>query len=54
MADNQNATIKELPGLNHFFQESETGSPSEYATITQTFSPSALTEISTWILDQLD
>lgn len=54
MAGNRNATIKELPGLNHFFQESETGSPNEYATITQTFSPSALTEISTWILEQLD
>lgn len=51
---NRNVTIKELPNLNHFFQECETGSPKEYATIDQTFSPSALTEISGWILRQVD
>ena len=46
---NKNFTIKELPNLNHLFQESETGSPNEYAKIEQTFSPTALTEISNWI-----
>ncbi|HAA16076.1 MAG TPA: alpha/beta hydrolase [Cytophagales bacterium] len=43
-----------LPGLNHLFQESETGSPAEYATITQTMSPSALEAITEWILELED
>jgi len=46
---NKNFTVKELPKLNHLFQESETGSPNEYGKIEQTFSPTALTEISNWI-----
>lgn len=50
---NKNVTIKELPNLNHLFQECKTGSPSEYATIEQTFSPIALEEISNWILMQV-
>jgi len=40
-----------LPGLNHLFQECKTGSPSEYATIEQTFSPKALEIIGNWILE---
>jgi len=47
---NENITIKELPDLNHFFQECKTCSLIEYATIDQTFSPTALTEISDWLL----
>lgn len=46
---NTKVRIKELPGLNHLFQEANTGSPSEYATIEQTFSPIALEEIIKWI-----
>ena len=42
---NKKLTAMELPGLNHLFQESTTGSPSEYAKIEQTFSPKALEEI---------
>ena len=49
---NKNVTIKELPGLNHLFQECETGSPSEYATIDQTFSPKALKVVLEWIQKQ--
>ncbi|MDR6803154.1 pimeloyl-ACP methyl ester carboxylesterase [Dyadobacter sp. BE34] len=41
---------KELPGLNHFFQECKECTPQEYAKLKQTFSPAALDEISTWIL----
>jgi len=52
-ADNKEVTLKELPGLNHLFQESETGSPSEYGNIEQTFSPVALKVISDWILEQV-
>jgi len=50
---NKKTTIKKLPNLNHLFQECETGSPNEYATIEQTFSPVALEEISSWILTQV-
>ena len=50
---NKRITVKELPGLNHLFQECKTGSPDEYAKIEQTFSPIALKEISDWILIQV-
>lgn len=46
---NNRITVKELPGLNHLFQECETGSPAVYAEIEQTISPKALNEISSWI-----
>jgi uncharacterized protein len=50
---NKKVTTKKLPNLNHLFQESETGSPEEYGTIEQTFSPIALEEISKWVLLQV-
>ncbi len=50
---NTNYTIKELPGLNHLFQEAKTGSPSEYAQIDQTISPDALELMSSWILEHV-
>jgi len=49
---NKKVTIKELPGLNHLFQECTTGSPDEYAKIEQTISPAALDEVTKWILNQ--
>ena len=49
---NNNVTIKEFADLNHLFQEAQTGSPMEYQTIEQTFSPVALAAISTWIKTQ--
>lgn len=49
---NKKVTTKEFPNLNHLFQECKTGSPDEYATIEQTFSPTALTEILNWIQTQ--
>jgi pimeloyl-ACP methyl ester carboxylesterase len=48
-AKNKKVTIIEFPGLNHLFQECKTGSPNEYASIEQTFSPKALDEITKWI-----
>lgn len=50
---NKKVTIKELKGLNHLFQESDTGSPADYNTIEQTISPIALNEISAWITKQV-
>jgi hypothetical protein len=46
---NIKVTIKELPNLNHLFQECKIGLPEEYANIEQTFSPIALTEILNWL-----
>lgn len=51
-AGNKKITTKELPNLNHLFQECKTGSPLEYEKIEQTFSPIALDEISSWVLLQ--
>ncbi|MFD2907493.1 alpha/beta hydrolase family protein [Flavobacterium ardleyense] len=46
---NKKVTIKEYPNLNHLFQESETGAPSDYETIEQTFAPIVLEEMTSWI-----
>ncbi|WP_166919947.1 alpha/beta hydrolase family protein [Flavobacterium poyangense] len=46
---NKNVTIKELPNLNHLFQECQSGSPEEYSKIEQTLSPTAMNEILQWI-----
>lgn len=48
---NQDFRVKVLPDLNHLFQTSETGKPSEYAKIEETFSPDALELITEWILE---
>jgi uncharacterized protein len=44
------SAVVELPGLNHLFQDALTGSPDEYGTIEETFSPEALERIGDWIL----
>jgi len=49
LAGNPDATVRELPGLNHLFQTAQTGSPAEYGRITETFAPEALALISGWI-----
>ncbi len=48
-AGNTDYTIKELPGLNHLFQNCKTGALSEYGEIEETFAPVALELISSWI-----
>jgi pimeloyl-ACP methyl ester carboxylesterase len=48
---NEDVTIHILPGLNHLFQEAESGSPTEYQQIEQTFSPAALEIVSRWITE---
>ena len=50
-ANNGHFKVVELKGLNHLFQKAKTGSPSEYATIDETFNPKALQLIGKWILD---
>lgn len=49
---NPDYTAVELPGLNHLFQEAETGSPNEYYSIEETVSPAALDTISDWIIER--
>ena len=46
---NPDVTVVELSGLNHLFQESQTGAVAEYATNEETFSPRALALISDWL-----
>ena len=48
-AGNRDVTLKEMPGLNHLFQNASTGGVAEYATIEETFAPAALQIISDWI-----
>jgi len=47
--ENKSFEVMEMPGLNHLFQRSETGAPSEYGVIQETFSPEAINKILTWI-----
>jgi uncharacterized protein len=47
---NKDATVKEMPKLNHLFQTCETGALSEYAKIDETLAPAALEEITGWIV----
>ena len=47
---NSDFECRELPGLNHLFQNCKTGSPSEYGQIEETFSPAALDSIGDWII----
>lgn len=47
---NKDYQVKELPNLNHLFQECETGEMNEYSKIEQTISPLVLKQISDWIL----
>jgi pimeloyl-ACP methyl ester carboxylesterase len=48
--ENRDYEVDKLPRLNHLFQTSETGSPSEYSRIDETIAPIALETISNWIL----
>jgi hypothetical protein len=51
-AGNKKYTVKELPGLNHLFQECTTGAPSEYEKIEMTMAPGVLELVTTWIREQ--
>ena len=49
---NPDATARLLPGLNHLFQQAQTGAPSEYAKISETMNPVALEAVSSWIMER--
>ena len=46
---NRKVKTVSMPGLNHLFQHSETGSPEEYIKIEETFAPEALEIMTAWI-----
>ncbi len=46
---NEDHAVIVLPRLNHLFQTSPTGAPSEYAAIEETFAPLALRTLSDWL-----
>jgi uncharacterized protein len=48
-AGNRRVTTVELPGLNHLLQSAETGAPSEYGIIEETFAPHALQIVAEWM-----
>ena len=48
-AGNKDVTVQLLHGLNHLIQNAHTGSPSEYATIEETFDETTLRTIVDWI-----
>lgn len=50
---NTRVTTRVFPQLNHLFQTSRTGAPTEYAQIEETFAPAALSAISEWILAEI-
>jgi uncharacterized protein len=50
LAKNPHPTVREIPGLNHFFQTARTGAIGEYDGIAETFAPNALAMVSDWIL----
>nr|HQU74775.1 prolyl oligopeptidase family serine peptidase [Calditrichia bacterium] len=49
-AGNKGVTVREFPQLNHLFQHAQSGAPSEYATLEETFSEEVLTFMKDWIL----
>lgn len=48
--NNDMITIVTIPSMNHVFQEAETGSLEEYATLDQTVMPELLQTVGDWIL----
>lgn len=50
---NNEITIKELSGLNHLFQSCKTGLPGEYEEIDESFSFTAMEEMTNWIEQKL-
>jgi len=49
-AGNRDYKVVLLPNLNHLFQTSKTGAPSEYAEIEETIAPIALQTMGDWIV----
>jgi len=51
LAHDRDVTVVELPGLNHFFQHAETGSPREFGKIEETLAPEVLSLTTRWAVE---
>jgi hypothetical protein len=49
LAQNRDATVVELAGLNHCFQRAGSGSPKEFGTIEETLAPEVVTTLTDWL-----
>ena len=49
LRNNSDATVIELPGMNHLLQDAKTGGPNEYNNIEETMSPAAIKIITDWL-----
>jgi pimeloyl-ACP methyl ester carboxylesterase len=52
--ENNDYKVKSMPGLNHLFQTSKSGSPIEYENIAEIIAPAALELIGTWINSKIN
>lgn len=50
---NQQVKTIEFPNLNHLFQKTETGLPSEYGALEETFSIEVLEVVTSWLKEQI-
>ena len=50
---NTDATVEEIPGLNHLFQTCTTGAVSEYDRIEETLAPVAIATVRDWLVKRL-
>ena len=50
---NDDVTTLEMDGLNHMFQPSETGLPSDYGAIETTIDPAVLDLVAEWIVERV-
>jgi uncharacterized protein len=49
LRNNSDATVVELPRMNHLLQDAKTGAPNEYNDIEETMSPAAIKIITGWL-----
>ena len=54
LARNRDATVTQLPGLNHMFQHAITGSVGEYAEIEETIAVEVLDSVAGWLLERTE
>jgi pimeloyl-ACP methyl ester carboxylesterase len=52
LRNNRDATINELPGINHMLQTAKTGGRGEYRDIEETMSPAVLNLMSDWLIQR--
>lgn len=51
LSSNSRVTVRSYPGLNHLFQVAQSGLPTEYGEIEETFHAAVMKEITDWILE---